>query len=91
MARRAGDVRRKGGGIDSTTGHYRVLDESVQGDDGWTHSCGAVVMGVNVAMSVWYRSGPGPCAGGGEVVNRTVPYCPSCEDEPNRTGVIYAD
>jgi hypothetical protein len=89
---RAGVVRPRGGRVNGTTGNYAVLDESVRGDDGfWTHSCGTQVQGVNVAMSVWYRSGPGPCAGTGEVVNRTVPYCPTCEDKPNSTGVLYAD
>jgi hypothetical protein len=67
---------------------YRVLAESVRDPDdgGYIHKCGTFVMGKTVHLSV--RNPLLPLAGSGAVITEVVPYCPSCEVEPQAFGAI---
>jgi hypothetical protein len=47
-------------------------------------TCGAKILGANVAHPVHFREMPG--AGGGDCKYETVPYCPNCEKKPNFNG-----
>ncbi len=49
-------------------------------------NCGGEILGKNVAFSVHFAEFR--CAGGGEVRNKVVPYCPKCEKEPPDSGII---
>ena len=40
--------------------------------------------------SVWFKNGPGPCAGTGETRGRIVEYCPNCEQKPVG-GIVYQE
>lgn len=52
--------------------------------------CGGVKLEETVSDSVWFRNGPGPCAGTGETRGRTVEYCPNCEEKP-LGGIVYQE
>lgn len=64
---------------------YLVLTESTfEKGKGWTHKCGTLVLGAEIAHPIW--DGPGPCSGSGECQYDTVPYCPACENKPDFHG-----
>lgn len=52
--------------------------------------CGGVKLEEHVADSIWFKNGPGPCAGGGDTRGRSVEYCPNCEEKP-RGGIVYQE
>ena len=66
-------------------GKWLVLTESTGKEGkGYVHSCGTKIMGATVAHPVW--DGPFACSGSGRCHYETVPFCPSCEEEPNYYG-----
>ena len=66
-------------------GEWLVLTESTGNCDvGYTHNCGAKILGKTVAHPIW--DGPFPCSGSGKCEYESVPYCPVCEEEPNSSG-----
>ena len=69
----------------------RVLDEHVvahfeKGDGGYKcKRCGAVIKRVTGYASVHSAEFGDTCAGGGNVRQFPLPYCPNCEGEPKQT------
>lgn len=60
---------------------YRADDEK----EGYECTkCGSDVMGANVAHPIW--DGLFPMSGSGQCTYEDVPYCPSCEKEPDFHG-----
>ncbi len=53
--------------------------------------CGSIILQKQVNHPVWYREGPGPCAGSGEVRGELVPYCPKCDPEPKDCPVVVSE
>jgi hypothetical protein len=47
-------------------------------------TCGSEIQSVEVVRPVW--NGPFHLSGSGKTVKETVPYCPKCEQEPNKHG-----
>lgn len=80
-------VRKRHPGVLTEGRRWFVLTES-QGEEskGFTHSCGTQILGKNVYLSVY--DGRFPLSGSGRVRVETVPYCPTCEDEPQGSGSI---
>jgi len=84
------EKRRSGQIIDDKKkpGHkiWLVLSES-KGKEGvgFKHKCGTEIKGASVAHPI--HDGPFPLSGGGECHYETVPFCPTCETEPNYHGV----
>lgn len=72
---------------------YPVLSESLYDEESrvWLHSCGTRLAVGEVRNSVWFRSGPGPCAGSGEVRIEERPYCPACQEKPPTSGIVYQE
>ena len=52
------------------------------------YGCNSDVMSKNQRVNIWDRNGPGPCAGG-DVGDKLVRYCPTCEGEPSNTAIDY--
>ena len=52
--------------------------------------CGGVKLEETVSDSIWFKNGPGPCAGTGETRGMTVEYCPNCEEKPVG-GIVYQE
>lgn len=70
----------------ATNGLYLVIDESARKPDGgWRHRCGTDVAPKQVSHPV--HDGPFPLSGSGEVRVETVPFCPTCEEEPSPFGL----
>ena len=52
--------------------------------------CEGVKLEEKVYDSIWFKEGPGPCAGSGETRGRVVEYCPNCEKKPVG-GIVYQE
>lgn len=68
---------------------FKVLGESERSGKEWRHSCGVVLMGKTVFLTV--RDGVSPLSGNGEVQSEVVPYCPTCEPNFQTHGSILPD
>lgn len=65
---------------------YPVLAESTYHAEveEWRHSCGAVLMTATVSHPI--HDSPFAGAGSGQVYHEAVPYCPTCQEKPSRSG-----
>lgn len=68
-------------------GLHPMFFESHKGSDGYfVHNpCGTRVLFATVYHSIHYKEF-GPGVGGGEVHTESVPYCPTCQSEPDAYG-----
>lgn len=82
-----GDKRTGGRTVERDGGQvYLVLTESIQHpDQSWLHKCGTDVRARTVTQSI--HDGPFPLSGYGRVATSQVPYCPTCETEPDWLGL----
>ena len=64
-------------------------DYDAQTNTLYCKKCRSVIMGKIQHQSVWIRGMC--CAGTGEVVDATIPYCPKCDKKPDDRGVVYTD
>lgn len=77
---------------DRLAADYPILNESLFDETSsiWIHLCGSTIVAAEVIHPVWYKLTP--FAGPGRTVVKQVPYCPSCSEEPNRSGpAVYVE